>query len=62
MGYFNPDLAQKLIYIVLGIHPNDFLESFHDHKSLETNQSNKIEYFEKKNKNSNYPKIGHFAI
>ena len=61
MGHFNPDLPQKLICIVLGIHPNDFLESFHDHKSIEANQSNKSEYFEKKQTRI-IPKIGHFTI
>ena len=53
MDHFNPDLAQKLICIVLGIHSNSFLEIFHDHKSLEANKSNSNKYFNKKN--SNYP-------
>ena len=35
MGHFNPDLAQKLICIVLGTHSTDFLEILDDHKSLE---------------------------
>ena len=57
MAHFNPDLAQKLICIVLEIHSNNFLEIFHDHKSLEVNQSNNNKYFNKKN--SNYPpKLG----
>ena len=60
MAHFNPDLAQKLICIVLGIHSNDFIEIFHDHKSLEVNQSNN-KHFNKK-KIQVIPKIGHFTI